>query len=369
MIITSVRAYTISREMQGGLRNPQSIWKKKEAVIAVLETDEGLVGVGEGWAFGHSTAPVVELIEDMGRHIVGLEIGLHRAAWSGLNRLEIVAAKGGAAQHALSAIDIALWDLAAQASGQPLHRHLGACRDRVPVYASGGLYGDNKSLDDLADELAGYIAQGFRSVKIKVGGVSETEDVERVRIARDAIGPDNSLMIDGVWSYSPRGALSLVERIAPYNIKYFEAPVSAKDIRGTAQVNGRGTIAVCGQDHGADLDYYRQLLENNAVDVVLAAPVACGGVTECLEIGALARAFHKPFTLHSSSTAVSFLAALHIAATVPGAISAEYHQVHQLLFDALPHGAPVVEDGCITLPDVPGLGLSRINFDEIADKK
>ena len=367
MKVTNVRAHTISREMQGGLRNPRSIWKKKEAVIAVVETDEGLVGVGEGWAFGHSTAPVVALIEDMGRHIIGLEIGLHRSACHSLTQVEIVAAKGGAGQHALSAIDIALWDLAAQASGQPLHRHLGACRDRVAVYASGGLYGDNKSLDDLADELAGYTNQGFTSVKIKVGGVSESEDVERVKVARDAIGPASSLMVDGVWSYSPRSALSFVERIAPFDVKYFEAPVPARDIRGTARVNGTGSIAVCGQDHGADLDFYRQMLENDAVDFVLAAPVACGGVTECLEIGALARAFHKPLTLHSSSTAVSFLAALHVAATVPGAISAEYHQVHQLLFDALPQGAPVVNDGYVTLADVPGLGLSRIDFDAIAD--
>lgn len=366
MKVTSVRAHVVSREMQGGLRNAQSLWKKKEAVIAVVETDEGLVGLGEGWAFGHGTAPVVALIEDMGQHIVDLEIGLHRSAWSKLNQLEIVAAKGGAAQHALSAIDIALWDLAAQASGQPLHRHLGACRDRVPVYASAGLYGDNKTLDDLADELAGYVDQGFRSVKIKVGGVSEAEDVERVRVAREALGPENSLMVDGVWSYSPRSALSLIEQIAPFDIKYFEAPVNAKDIRGSAQVNEKGAIPVCGQDHGADLDYYRQILESNAVDVVLAAPVACGGITECLEIGALARAFHKPFTLHSSSTAVSFMSALHVAATLPGAISAEYHMVHQLLFDAFPQGAPVVEDGHVTLVNTPGLGLSRINFEELA---
>lgn len=189
MKVTRVRASTLKKEVPGELWNPQTKWREKEAVAVLVEADAGFFGVGEAWTVGGSSAPVVALIEDLSSAIVGQDPEMISALWHHLHRTNLVSAKGGILYHAMSAIDIALWDLIGKAHGQPIHKSLGGHSSRLPVYASAGLYGKDKSERDLGDEMVGYVAHGFRALKMKVGGLSVDDDLRRIAAVREAVGP------------------------------------------------------------------------------------------------------------------------------------------------------------------------------------
>lgn len=357
MKVTRVAAYSVRKKVSGNLWNPQTKWTEKEAVIAVVETDAGIAGVGEAWTFGGGSAPVIAMIEDLARHVVGRDPEMISAIWHDMHRTHVVSAKGGFLFHAISAIDVALWDVIGKHLGRPVYKLLGGHSDRLLAYASGGLYGKDKSEADLAREMASYVERGFRAVKIKIGGAAVDEDLRRIAAVRDAVGPDVALMVDGVWAYAARDAIDLARRAEPYHLEYFEAPVPADDIEGCARVNRDGGVPVCGHDHGSGLDFYRRLIEAEAVDYVLVAPIACGGVSEAMRIAAVAKAAYLPCTLHSSSTIVSFLACLHLGAALGNCHSVEFHQVHQMMFDVVPPDLFALRDGYVSVPDRPGLGI------------
>lgn len=364
--IRRVTSAVFRKPLSGDVWNPQTTWTTKDIVLVFVETDNGLMGVGEAWSMGHAPEVLTRLIDDLGERIIGVDPMMSRMIWEQLHATDITAAKGGIVFHAISGIDIALWDLVGQITGRPIYELLGGYRTNIPVYASGGLYGRNKGLSDLAKEVDDYSRLGFRAVKIKVGGLGVEEDAERVRVCREKLGPGTELMVDGVWSYSALDATRFSRLISSLDIKYFEAPVPANNIDACRYVNQNGGVPVCGHDHGSGLDFYRRLLLAEAVSYVLLAPVACGGISEAVRICSLAQAFGTPSTFHASSSIVSFLAALHLAAAVPNAASVEFHQVHQLLFDALDPEHFRVVDGAIDISNRPGLGLDVRRLEALA---
>ena len=265
----------------------------------------------------------------------------------------------------LSALDIALWDLIGKATTTPLYQLLGAHSDRVRCYASAGLYGEGKTPDDLGAELKGYVDQGFSAVKMKVGGAPLKEDVARVAAAREAIGPDVQLMVDALYNLTSAEALAFARAIERYDIHFFEAPVSAYDVAGQAEVHTRGPIPVCGNETLAWADSFRDLILANAVHFVQFDPAICGGIGEGRRIADLARAFHRPCTLHASSSSVLMAACLHLAAACANCASVEYHMLHQWLWDLEPEGTFAVEPGGFVRPPAgPGLGL-RLTPDDL----
>jgi L-alanine-DL-glutamate epimerase-like enolase superfamily enzyme len=359
MKITRVTPRLIEREMAGNLWNPRTRWTRKRMVLVFIETDTGSFGVGEGWTTGGSARALVDTIEDdlapllLGQdpHFV-TRFGKQALATTDLsNRSGIVGAAWGA-------VDIALWDLIGKAAKLPLYKLLGACEEQVFTYASAGLYGEGKTPDDLGAELRGYIEQGFSAVKMKIGGAPLKEDVARVAAAREAIGPDARLMVDALYNLSVPEALAFARAIERYDIHFFEAPVSARDVRGQAEVHARSPIPVCGNETLAWTDAFRQLITQRAVHFVQFDPAVCGGITEGRRIADLARAFHLPCTLHASSTSVLFAACLHLGAALANCASVEYHMLHQWFWDLEPKDTFIARDGFVRPPEGPGLGLA-----------
>ncbi|MEM7022640.1 MAG: mandelate racemase/muconate lactonizing enzyme family protein, partial [Pseudomonadota bacterium] len=252
----------------------------------------------------------------------------------------------------------ALWDLIGKAAGRPLYKLLGACDEQVFTYASAGLYGKDKGPDELGAEMAGYVERGFTAVKMKVGGATLKEDVARVAAAREAIGPDTKLMVDALYNLSVPEALAMARAVERYDIHFFEAPVSAHDVEGQAQVHAQSPIPVCGNETLAWADTFRRLITAGAVHFVQFDPAACGGLTEARRIADMAGAFHKPCTLHASSTSVLMAAALHLGAAMPNCHSVEYHMVHQWFWDLEPEGTFAAEESFVRPPEGPGLGVS-----------
>jgi L-alanine-DL-glutamate epimerase and related enzymes of enolase superfamily len=356
--IVSCRTQVVTRKMPNAPWNPRTKWSEKNVVLVILEADGGHVGIGEAYCDGGSPMSVQAIIErDFAPFVVGHSALAIAQAWHRMVETTMVSTKGGAAYAAISAIDIALWDIAGKVLGAPVWRLLGGRSNKVFAYASGGLYGRDKTLPDLAEEMSGYVAKGFKAVKIKVAGASLREDTARVAAVREAIGPDVLLMIDALYALSVSEAIRMSRAVERYDIHFLEAPVSRLDIEGLARVARESSIPVAGNEFAHGIDEFRQLLAHDAVSIVHLDAILCGGISEAQRISALAQAFHRPVSFHAASSAVCFSANLHVAAAVGNAHSIEYHMIHQLLFDRLPAGTFAIEDGHVVLPEAPGLGF------------
>ncbi len=361
--IVRCRTLVVSRENRNAQWNPRTRWTTKNVVLAIVEAASGEIGVGEAYCDGGSPDSVRTIIEqDIGPQLLA---GVSEPAqlWRVVAEQGVVSAKGGALYAALSAVDIALWDLKGRRLGVPLWRLLGGCASRVPAYASGGLYGADKSPADLGAEMASYVAQGFRAVKIKVGGASLDEDCARVRAVREAIGPGIRLMVDALYALSPDAALAMARRIERDDVHFLEAPVHPDDVQGMARLARSSPVPLAGNEFAFGLSQFRALLQADAVSVVHLDAILCGGITEAMRIVALAAAYHRPVSFHAASSAVCFAANLHVAGAVPNAESIEYHMIHRLLFDRIPDQLFPLENGCVVLPETPGLGFDASGWE------
>ena len=356
MKIERVTTRLVRREIGGGVWNARSRWATKSMVLAFVETDAGEVGVGEGWTTAGSPEALVRVIEDeVAPLAVGEDPFFVSRVWHGAFAATETSSRAGIVAAALGAVDTALWDLVGRLTGTPLYKLLGAHDDR------------DKTPDDLGAEMAGYVAKGFTTVKMKVAGVPLSEDVARVRAAREAIGPDVRLMVDANYGLTVPEALAMARAFEPFDVAFFEAPVSPYDVAGQARVARQSAIPLCGNETRSWRRDFLELLRADAVDLVQFDLAACGGVSEGRRIADLAAAFHRPCTMHAASSAVLFAASLHLAAACANTHSVEYHMLHQWLWDLAPEGTFAVEPGGYVRPPAgPGIGLG-LTPDDVRD--
>jgi L-alanine-DL-glutamate epimerase-like enolase superfamily enzyme len=330
------------------------------------------------FAWGQTTLVVVE-VEGAGEHglgytygdaaVAGIAAGALARAIEGVDVLDTGAAHAAAAAAlrnigrtgpgamALSALDIALHDLKARVLGVPLWRLLGAVRDRVPIYGSGGF----TSYDDarLAEQLTGWVREGIPRVKMKVGRDPE-RDLRRVEVAGAAVGDDVELMVDANGAYDRRTALLWAERFAQRGVRWLEEPVSSDDVQGMALVRDH---APPGLEIAAGEYVWREpeaLALIGAVDVLQVDVTRCGGITTTLAIDALARARSMPTSIHCAP-AVS----AHVGAAMATLRHLEYFHDHVRIERMLFDGVPEVGAGGVLVPapDRPGLGLELRSAD------
>jgi len=257
----------------------------------------------------------------------------------------------GAVIHAIGAVDIALWDIIGKALGMPVYRVLGGFTDRVRVYAAGGYYEEGKTIADLAREMEGYVREGFRAVKMKVGGEPLAVDLERVRAVREAIGPRIDLLIDANNKWTAHEAIRFGRAAEKYDPFWFEEPVEPDDFAGCAEVRQALDIPIAAGENEFTRWGCRELLEARSADVLNADTVIAGGITEYRKIAALASAYHVPVSPHGNP-----FMAVHLLASVPnGLIMETYPGVESKYNLALPLFP--VKDGYVAVPDKPGLGI------------
>ena len=258
----------------------------------------------------------------------------------------------GIASMAISAVDAALWDLKARLAGVPLIALLGAVRNGVEVYGSGGF--TSYSNTQLADQLGGWAAEGMRRVKMKVGREPQ-RDVARVESVREAIGSTVQLFVDGNGAYSRKQALALAEPFAAFGVSWFEEPVSSDDLEGLRLVRDRAPaeMDVAAGEYGYDQVYFRRMLAAGAVDVLQADATRCAGITGFMRAAALCEGFALPLSCHCAP-------ALHVhpACAAAPVRHIEYFHDHCRIERVLFEGVPVPRQG-ILYPDQtrPGLGL------------
>ncbi len=342
-----VDAFTIptdAPEADGTLR-----WDATTVVVVHAHAG-GEVGLGYTYA-DLATATLIR--SKLAGVVDGRDAMTPQAAWQAMVRQTRNVGRPGITSMAIAAVDTALWDLKARLLGLPLGSLLGAVRDRVPVYGSGGFTA--YSLGRLCEQLAGWVQRGIPRVKMKVGG-SPGDDPTRVCAAREAIGPDAQLFVDANGAYSRKQALALARRYRDdAGVDWFEEPVSSDDLEGLRLMRDRAPegMAIAAGEYGYDLPYFGRMLDSGAVDVLQADVTRCGGITELLRIDALCRAHGIGLSLHCGPAVH-----LHPALALDRLVHLEYFHDHtrieQLLFD----GATWVRDGAL-VPDLdrPGNGL------------
>jgi L-alanine-DL-glutamate epimerase-like enolase superfamily enzyme len=328
-------------------------WDSTTMVLVELTSDSGERGLG----FSYTAAAAATLVQEMLSEVVlAGEAETAGALWTAMIARVRNCGRPGIAATAISAVDTALWDLRARALGQPLFRLLGAYREEVPVYGSGGF--TSYSQRELIEQLSGWVELGITSVKMKVGkewGTRLDEDVERVRAVRHAVGDAARLFVDANGAYSVKQAIWQAARFADYGVTYFEEPVSSDHLGQLAFVRQHvpAQVQVAAGEYGYDPWYFRRMLESGAVDILQADATRCLGITGFMQAATLAYAFSVPFSAH---TAPSIHA--HAGCAAPQLEHVEYFHDHvrieRMLFDGVlqPHNGALRPDG-----GRPGLGL------------
>lgn len=320
-------------------------WSSTTIVLATARA-AGVSGLG----YSYVTAAAAKVIEDvLAPAIVGVDAMSPALAMQRMLHAIRNHGRPGIAACAISAVDVALWDLKARLLDLPLARLLGALRAEVPVYASGGF--TSKNLDELSAEVAGYRRAGHRRVKIKIGREPE-QDVTRVRVAREAAGPDLELMVDANGAYTRKQALAMADAFAAHDVVYFEEPVSSDDLEGLAMLRDRAPMAIAAGEYGYDAFYFRRMLDS--VDILQADATRCLGITGFLQADAQCDAAGVPLSSHCAPALHASVAAaarrlVHVEAF------ADHVRLEQMLFD----GAREMRDGMLAWnASAPGLGLT-----------
>jgi L-alanine-DL-glutamate epimerase-like enolase superfamily enzyme len=343
----TARAFTIPTdkpEADGTLS-----WKETTIVIVSAGCGE-TVGLGYSYAAAAAASFVSEKLADA---VVGSDALSPPACWEAMRKAVRNVGYPGLVACAVSAADVALWDLKARLLGQPLARLLGQVRDEVPIYGSGGF--TSYSDEELCEQLAGWVREGIPRVKMKVGSEAE-RDPERVRAARAAIGEEAQLFVDANGAYSRKQALSLAQTFAAEaGVSWFEEPVSSDDLAGLRLLRDRAPagMAIAAGEYGYDLFAFKRLLDAGAVDVLQADVTRCGGITTLMRVAALCEA--QPLLL-SAHTAPSIHA--HACAAIVPFAHLEYFHDHARIEGMLFEGVLSPAGGALRpSTERPGLGL------------
>jgi L-alanine-DL-glutamate epimerase-like enolase superfamily enzyme len=319
-------------------------------ILVVVKAQAGdKIGLG----YTYADTATARLIADLLARVVEAGDALDVTAnWSAMLAAVRNLGRAGVASMAIAAVDSALWDLKARILGLPLVDLLAGVRRGVPVYGSGGF----TSYDNLrlARQLSDWAAQGIRRVKMKVGREPD-RDLDRVKAARDAVGPTVELFVDANGAYSRKQALAFAFDFAQLGVTWFEEPVTSDDLEGLRLIRDRAPaqLDVAAGEYGYDLFYFRRMLDAGAVDVLQADASRCGGISGFLRVAALCEAHPLALSAHCCPTLH-----LHLCCAVRPAIHLEYFHDHvrieQMLFD----GAPVPDRGILS-PDLsrPGIGF------------
>lgn len=323
-------------------------WTKTTLVLVEAEGG-GRRGLGYSYADAATATLIRETLADV---VTGRDALAPTAAYAAMWRRIRNLGRPGICSMAISAVDCALWDLKARFLNLPLVALLGQVREGAPVYGSGGFtsYSDRQ----LAKQLSGWVKEGIPRVKMKIGR-DERRDVERVRVARDAIGREADLYVDANGAYSRKRALAQAEMFARCDVRWFEEPVSSDDLEGLRLLRDRAPamMDIAAGEYGYDIFYFQRMLAAGAVDVQQADITRCGGVTGFLQVAALCQAHNIPLSGHTAPALHT-----HVACAVTPFRNLEYFHDHvrieQMLFDGLPQ----LVNGQLR-PDLsrPGLGL------------
>ena len=349
MKITEFKTTLVDIPLEKRIKTAIHDMRSVGCVLLELHTDVGLVGESYVFSLNAVRLNVLnEVVQGFSHRAVGRDPHFINAIFDEIwGEMNAVGHKGYSVA-ALSAIDTACWDLIGKAADQPVYKIFGACRQRVKTYASGGLW-LSQGMDELAAEAQGFLDQGFRSMKIRLGSSQISEDVQRVREVRQTIGPDIELLADANQGLNTKQAIRLGRELEQFDLGWFEEPVPYNDLDGHARVRNALEIPVASGETEYTRFGMKNILDAGAVDVLMPDLQRIGGLSEFRRVAAIASVYHVPVSSHIFTEQ-----SICIAASEVNCISVE----HMPWFSPLFSESIEIKEGYITVPDRPGIGFT-----------
>ncbi len=352
MRISAVRATTLDVPLPRPIVMGEIRFESREYLLVEVDTDTGLTGIGFGMTRNSPAAAVVH--RSLRPSLLGEDPLLTEMLWERMYYRNLPQGQRGIFMRALSAVDIALWDIKAQAAGLPLWQLLGGARARVPVVVAGGYPSSDRTLDDLGRELADYVDRGFRTVKIAAGELAE--DTARLRASRQAIGDRAALAYDAHWAWRDLlTVVPVVRRWSDLGLLFIEDPYPTEQVDLSVQLRERTDVRVALGEDTIGRWAFRELLERQRPDVLRLDATLAGGISEAIKVMALAATLSVPVLPH-----VFPEVHVHLAAAFPAALAVEMtdrayetESLHRLFRQWVR-----VDGGDMLAPHEPGLGVA-----------
>ncbi len=362
MKITRLGLHLLECRLPEPLGNAREFFDRRGALLVEVRTDEGVSGWGETW---HSPAAAWTIIEAaLAPVLFGQDPFEYQRLWGAMHA-RLGYERQGPGLMALSAVDMALWDLRGRALGQPIARLLGGpVRTRVPAYAGGPYLKPGRDpYRAYRREAERILGPGFRAMKLKIG-VDPDADGRAANAVRKVVGPDVILLADANQGYTTRPAIETGRQLEAEAFAWLEEPVAPDDVEGYAHVAGALGLAVVGGEALGGIRAFRTFFERGALDAAQPDLAIAGGFTEVARIAALAAAWDVPIVPHVWGAAVSFYASLQLCAVLPGYRSHTPMPYPWFEYDQAPNplrelwGVPALgPDGMVEVPQGPGLGI------------
>lgn len=350
MKITHVSTALVSLPIEEPLADGPTTPGSKNFVALKLGTDEGVEGIGFTFFGGALDGALHAAVEAQAKLTIGENPLNTEAIAAKIRNACSHAGPGGIATLALSAVDIALWDIKGKVYNQPVASLAGGHRTKVNTYASGALM-RGFPLAHVEKAAALLKSRGFKQMKTQLalpGETNQVKEIERIRVIREAIGYEVDLMCDINQRWDVRQAISIGKQVDPYRLFWLEDVTTCDDYDGLARIaDALDTPVACGE-YLYGIAPFRQMLEARSVDIVMVDILRAGGVTQWLKIAGMAEAFNVPIVSHLAPEIQ-----VHLVAAVPNGLTVEYMPWSARLFKEVPQP----KDGQLTVPQKPGFGL------------
>ena len=374
MKIIRVTSHVLGYDLPEELGYSQQYYARRTAHLVEVETDEGVTGWGECFGPGPVAIANKGIVEGVIQPMIVGHDPLDRdVLWHKVYNLLRDHGQKGMPLQALSGVDIALWDIAGQIAGLPLHKLIGgAHRDRVKVYGYGMMLKRQSVEDHIArfkDEASAIRDMGFVATKMKVG-LGAREDVKLCQAVRDGVGPDYDFMVDANHCYTTSDAFFVGRALEELGAYWFEEPVAPEDLDGYRELRAGLSVNISGGEAEFNRWGWRSILENRGLDIAQPEVCALGGISEYLRVLALCHAHHTPVINHVWGSAIAVATNIQLLAAMPplpGGLFPrepwlEFDTTHNTLRDALLQEpldiqGQVARSGSVAVPNTPGIGV------------
>lgn len=319
-----------------------------ELPIVKVILENGAVGVGYTYTGGVGGRSICSMIEyDLKSFLIGKDASCVEKIWEDMSWKIHYVGRGGIASFAISAIDIALWDLRAKKADEPLWKLLGGANNSTKCYA--GAIDLNFSKEKLLNNIRGYLDKGFHAVKIKLGQERLEEDLDRVAAVRELIGPDITFMVDANMKWSIETSIKAAKQLNNYNILWLEEPTIPDDYDGYRRISLEGGLAIAAGENLHTIYEFQNMITRGNIDFPQPDASNIGGITGWLKVANLAFAYNLPVCTHGMQE-------LHVS-LMSAMPHASYLEVHSFPIDKYTTRPLVIENGRAIAPDKPGIGV------------
>lgn len=360
MKITKMEVHAYSKPYDTPISNGKYTYYTTDIVICLVHTDEGFTGIG--WTHGDEiTYTAAKRIEP---YLIGEDpINVERI-WEKIYLPKIFGRKG-LATRAISAVDIALWDIRGKVAQLPLYKMLGGYRSEVPVYVAGGYYESGKSNRKLQEEMEENLAKGVKAIKMKIGRVTIKEDIKRIEDVKNSVGPEVEVLVDANNAYSRMDALKIGSALDELGVYWFEEPISCDDFEGSAILVDRLKTPIAAGENEYTRYGFKDMVQAKSVNVVNADAQILGGITEWKKVADYVSAHNIPIAPHGDQEIH-----VHLVAAVANGLIVEYYDTNtNVLRDRMfKNKTQLNPNGTVSPSELPGIGV-ELDLDAIKEFK